>query len=171
MATLRIRQGVYFIDYYLDGKRIRKSVGRSKSLAELALKNLQKTLGRNAGSPERVNSELEYIMDKFLIYARINQAPNSYKKYTSMVCTLKGFLSLCPDIKKFSQLTPRFFSDYEHYRKDQGIENVTINRELGLLRSLKMMMTEKQWGEQEVSCSNKDSSKGMLDNDKTKDLP
>ena len=41
MATLRHRNGSYFVDYRINGRRFRKDVGRSKRIAELALKDLE----------------------------------------------------------------------------------------------------------------------------------
>ena len=39
MATFRKKGSGYFIDYRVNGRRLRKSVGHSKKIAELALKD------------------------------------------------------------------------------------------------------------------------------------
>lgn len=46
MATLRKKGDAYFVDYRLNGRRMRKSVGHSKKIAELALKDLEVKIAR-----------------------------------------------------------------------------------------------------------------------------
>lgn len=46
MATLRKKVNNYFIDYRINGRRMRKNVGRSKKMAELGLKDLEVKIAR-----------------------------------------------------------------------------------------------------------------------------
>lgn len=46
MARIYKRSPVYYIDYALNGRRIRKKVGKSKRVAELVLQNLEAKLAK-----------------------------------------------------------------------------------------------------------------------------
>tara|TARA_B100000315_G_C14573507_1_gene586824 strand:- start:2597 stop:2746 length:150 start_codon:yes stop_codon:yes gene_type:complete len=41
VATLRKRNGTYYADYRINGRRFRKSLGNSKKIADLALKDIE----------------------------------------------------------------------------------------------------------------------------------
>ena len=47
MPVLRKRDKNYFIDYRVNGKRVRKSVGKNRKIAELALKDIEVKLATN----------------------------------------------------------------------------------------------------------------------------
>lgn len=41
MGSVRKRGTAYYLDFYTDGKRIRKRIGKDKRIAELALKDAE----------------------------------------------------------------------------------------------------------------------------------
>jgi len=47
MASIYKRGGVWYLSFYLDGRRIRKRVGRSKRIAELARQETEVKLAKN----------------------------------------------------------------------------------------------------------------------------
>jgi hypothetical protein len=47
VATLRHRNGTYFADYRINGRRIRKALGSSKHIAELAVKDIEVKIAKN----------------------------------------------------------------------------------------------------------------------------
>ena len=47
MGAIRKRGKIWYIDYVVAGRRIKKRVGPSKSLAELALKDIEVKIAKN----------------------------------------------------------------------------------------------------------------------------
>jgi hypothetical protein len=56
MARIYKRAPVYYIDYALNGRRIRKKVGKSKRVAELVRKNIEVKLAKG----ELVNCNINF---------------------------------------------------------------------------------------------------------------
>ena len=136
MATLRCKNGSYFVDYRVNGRRIRKSIGRSKRIAELAVKDIEVKLARGELGFEKKDSDLNKLFEDFLGYSKTNHSPLSQKRYRSIVDNLKSFLNQYPYITKISQLGSKLFEDYKAYRKKDEVSNVTINMELRVFKTI-----------------------------------
>ena len=144
MATLRKRNGVYFVDYRVKGKRVRKSVGKSKKIAELALKDIELKIARDELDLIPKDYTLEKLFTEYLTYSKTNHAPTSYKRYRAILDNFKRFLNSIPCISKISQLTPKTFEDFKTFRKKESAANKTINIELQTLRC--MFNLSIKWG-------------------------
>ena len=46
MATIYKRKKIWYIDYRIDGKRVRRKIGPSKKVAEIELKNIEVKLSK-----------------------------------------------------------------------------------------------------------------------------
>jgi len=136
MATLRKRNGKYFVDYRVNGKRVRKSVGKSKKDAELALKDIEVKLAKNELGFLPKDQKLEKLFQEYLTYSKTNHAPSSYKRYRAIIDNFKSFLSEYPYLAKISQLNVKVFENYKTFRKKLGKANKTINMELDTLRAM-----------------------------------
>ncbi len=136
MATLRKKNGFYFVDYRVNGRRVRKSVGKSKRIAELAHKDIELKLARNEMGLEPKDGELNKLFTDYLEYIKTHLAPTSQKRYRGIVENFKAYLRLFPFISKTSQLSIKFFQDYQAHRKNEGAANKTINNELICLRAM-----------------------------------
>ena len=77
MATLRKKGNKYFIDYRANGRRIRKHVGSSKKIAELALKDFEVKLARKELGFEAKDKALETLINDFKGYCKTNLAPST----------------------------------------------------------------------------------------------
>ncbi len=136
MATLRHRNGSYFIDYRISGRRFRKDVGRSKRIAELALKDLEVKIAKGELGFDVKDSDLEQLFQEFLKYSVTNHAPASRKRYGGIVGNFKAFLAQYPYLTKISHLSLKLFEDYKGFRKEKGAANKTINLELQTLGTI-----------------------------------
>jgi site-specific recombinase XerD len=137
MATLRKRNGTYYIDYRVNGKRIRKSVGRSKKIAELALKDLEVKLAKGELGFIKKDSSLLKLFEEFRAYCRTNVAPSTQKRYKAILDNFLRFIeSEYPHLEKVSQFTPKTFEDYKSFRKQERAHNRTINSELTVIRMM-----------------------------------
>jgi len=145
MATLRKKENTYFIDYRVDGRRRRKAVGKSKKMAELALKDFEVKLARKELGFDQKDSTLHKLLFDFQAYCKTNVAPSTQKRYGAILNNFKRFLKTdYPHLEKISHFTPKIFEDYKGFRKGDGAENRTINAEMVVLRM--MFRLAMQWG-------------------------
>ncbi len=142
MATLRERNGTYFADYRINGRRFRKKLGRSKRIAELALKDIEVKVAKGELGFSVKDSDLENLFQEFLQYSKTNHAPASQKRYKAILDNFKGFLKDYPYLTKISHLTSKLFEDYKTFRKDKGAANKTINIELQTLGAMFNLATQ-----------------------------
>jgi site-specific recombinase XerD len=136
MATLREKNGFYFVDYRVKGRRVRKSVGKSKRIAELVLKDIELKIARNEAGLEPKDSDLAKLFAEYLVYIKTHLAPKSQQRYRAIIDNFKAYLKLFPFITKVSQLNLKLFEDYQAHRKNEGAANKTINNELICLRAM-----------------------------------
>ena len=79
MATLRKRNGVYFIDYRINGNRIRKTVGPSRKTAGVTLKEIEVKIAKGQIGLDKESEKLQFLFDDFLSHTEISHLPKSYK--------------------------------------------------------------------------------------------
>ena len=84
MATLRKKGNTYFIDYRVNGKRKRKSVCRSKKIAELALSDFEVKLAKGDLGFEKKDAELKKLYEEFISYCKTNVSPSTQKRYKAI---------------------------------------------------------------------------------------
>ncbi len=144
MGKIRQRGKIWYIDYIVNGRRMRKRVGPSKTLAELALKDIEVRIAKNELGFLPKDSDLQKLFREFLEYSKTNHAPNTIKRYAAIVENFRGYLVRLPFITKLSQLEAKIFEDYKAYRKGQEAKPKTINMELQTLKSI--MTLAVKWG-------------------------
>ena len=145
MATLRSKGNAYFIDYRVNGRRLRKSVGRSKKIAELALKDLEVKLAKNELGFLKQDGAYQKLLLDFRNYCKTNLAPSTQKRYKAILDNFNRFLKTTyPYLDKLSQFTPKVFEDFKQFRKEEEAENRTVNHELIVVRM--MFRLAIQWG-------------------------
>jgi len=138
------KSGKYFIDYRVNGKRFRKIAGKSKRIAELALKNIEVKIAKNEFGFEQKDSDLYSLFNEFLTYSKTNHSSSTQNRYRAILDNFKRFLKGHLYLTKLSQLTIKTFEDYKAYRKNDGAANKTINIELGCLRLMSNLAIK--WG-------------------------
>jgi site-specific recombinase XerD len=144
MGAIRKRGRIWYIDYIVAGRRIKKRVGPSKSLAELALKDIEVKIARNDLGFLAKDSDLQKLFQEFLQYSNTNHSPNTVKRYRAILDNFKRYLANLPFITKLSQLDAKIFENYKAFRKDEGAKPKTINIELQTLKSI--MTLAIKWG-------------------------
>jgi len=150
MATLRQKNKAYFIDYRVNGRRVRKTVGRSKKIAELALKDFEVKLAKNELGFLKADQSFEKLLSEFKAYWQTNLAPSTCKRYGAILDNFLRFFSQSPiRLEKLSQFTPKAFEDFKQFRKSEGAENRTVNAEMIVIRMMfRLAIT---WGYQKVN--------------------
>jgi len=157
VATIYKREGVYYIDYRVDGKRIRKRIGRSKQIAELALKDIEVQIAKGEIGFVQEDRSIFDFLKQYLEFSKTNHSPATYNRYRAIIDHFQRFLDQHPRITKLSHLKPKLFEDYKTWRRTsyvmpngqpinegqeppetatRGAKTNTINMELGTLRTI-----------------------------------
>ncbi|MFA5140658.1 MAG: tyrosine-type recombinase/integrase [Elusimicrobiota bacterium] len=131
---------VWYLDYAVDGRRVRKRIGRSKRLAELALADIQVKLERKEIGFAIKDRGLKDFIAEYLTYAKGNKAPKSYDRD---VVTLGHFTEFIK-ADKLGAVTASKLEGYKSWRREQGAKPSTLNRELNTIKA--MLNKAVAWG-------------------------
>jgi len=127
------KKGTYwYLDYNLEGQRVRKRVGQSKKLAELALADVQVKLERKELGFAAKDRPLSDFIDEYLVYSKANKAPETCQRDAITLGYLKDFIRG----DRLSSITAHQLEGYKAWRKEAGKEPSTINRELNTIKAL-----------------------------------
>lgn len=168
MGQIYKRQGIWYVDLRINGRRFRKKAGKSKHLAELALKDLEVKAERNQlGFLEQKNISIKAFFGEFVKYSETNHRPATTVRYKSVIKNLSEFLALTPAIVTLRDLTPEVIEKYKQYRKtttvtkngkpadkvkqysiQKGAKSYTVNFELGTLRTILNLAIKQKYLEQ-----------------------
>ncbi|MEO0124515.1 MAG: tyrosine-type recombinase/integrase [candidate division WOR-3 bacterium] len=135
------RKGVWYIDYSFNGRRVRRAVGTSKKMAELALKEIELKIvkGKFLGIAETKEVLFDNLCAEYLNFSKANKAAQSYRRDQVNVKNL---------LKSFSGKLVSEISAYELERyKSLRVKEVTpasVNRELSCIKH--MFNKAVQWG-------------------------
>lgn len=158
MGSIYKRGNTYYIDYRVNDKRIRKKVGKSKQVAELALKDIEVKIAKNEiGFLTEKDKDIREFFAQYQEYSKTNHSSKTFARCRAIIDHFLRFLDEHPHITKLSQLRPKLFEDYKIRRKSEwvtpngipidpnkpipkkatrGAKTNTINMELGTLRTI-----------------------------------
>ncbi len=122
MARIYQRGKNWYLDITYQGRRVRKRIGTSKRMAELALKDAEvKVIKKEFGFASN-DISIESLIEKFLEYNRTNHRASTLKRYKAVTDHFKRFLvEKRKDVVKLSQLTPEVIEGYKAFRRDEWI--------------------------------------------------
>ena len=164
MASIFKRGKVWYLSYYVGGKRVKKAVGKSKKVAQLAQADIEVKLAKHeVGLPveeeKPKDKNIDEFFNEYFSYSRTNHSKNTTKRYRAIIDNFKAFLELYPGIKRLSQLQPNLFEQYKTHRRNGGngdngdmeeengaktAKTNTVNMEIQTLRSIFKLAI--QWG-------------------------
>jgi integrase len=135
MAKPYKRGNTWYIDYRIAGKRIRKAIGRSKKMADLAAADMQLKIDHiRAGFVDPRVSLADFFSSTSERISRMS--PRSGQRYTEVKNHFKAYLEAVPNPpRSISEITSRFMSQYATDRRATGLNPVTVNYELRVLHS------------------------------------
>ena len=109
------RNGTYwYLDYAVDGRRIRKRVGKSKKLAQFALADVQVKLERKElGFQAKDKNRADFIAE-YLDYSKTNKCHGSYVRNEIVLQTFKGFAQ----VERLRAITPQLIESYKKFRSE-----------------------------------------------------
>ncbi|MGB8657663.1 MAG: hypothetical protein WCE90_07750 [Candidatus Zixiibacteriota bacterium] len=109
MPFIYQRKNVYYIDYRVDGKRIRKRVGKSKQIAELTLKDIEVQLAKGEISSVPKDHDLSDFLTQYMEFSKTNHSPATYERYRAIIDHFLTFLDKHPRITCNGQAQNRLF--------------------------------------------------------------
>ena len=122
----------WFLDYTVDGRRVRKRVGKSKKLAELALADVQVKLERKELGFQAKDKNLADFFAEYLDYSKTNKSHGSYVRNEIVLRTFKGFA----EVERLRAITPQLIESYKKFRLEGGTKASTINTELNTIKAM-----------------------------------
>jgi integrase len=136
------RQGNWWIDFYHQGKRIRRKVGPSKKVAEMALADVQVKKAKNdfLGVCDPKKILFKDFANEYLEYSKANKAKSSYERDDTVIH--KHLITVwCK--QNLQRITARDIENYKLCRVEK-VTASTVNRELALISN--MFRKAVEWG-------------------------
>ena len=122
MASIFKRGRVWYIDVRYKGRRIRRKVGTSKKVAELALHDAEVKIAKEEFGFVRKDLSIDRLIEDFLEYNRTNHRASTAKRYKAITDHLQAYLAAKrSDVIALSQLTPQVIEGYKTWRRDQWV--------------------------------------------------
>ena len=126
------KKGVcWYLDYAVDGRRVRKQVGSSKKLALLALADVQVKIERKELGFQTKDKNLADFFAEYLDYAKTNKTHGSYVRNEIVLRSFKGFAK----VERLLAITPQLIESYKKFRSEGGTKPSTINTELNTIKA------------------------------------
>ncbi len=134
------KQGVWWIDYYINGHRKRERIGPDKRLAETVHRKRKVEIaeGKYLDRQRPVTTTFDELAEAYLPYARDQQQKRSWTRDRTSITTLKAYFGG----KRLAEVTPASIEQYRAWRRAtisrRGIPvtPATINRELACLKRM-----------------------------------
>ncbi|MFC1833191.1 tyrosine-type recombinase/integrase [Thermodesulfobacteriota bacterium] len=128
------KNGNWWIDFYHQGQRIRRKVGPSKKVAEMALADVQVKKAKNdfLGVCEPKRIVFKDFAAEYLEYSRANKAQSSYERDETVVRA--HLLPVWADYQ-LARITSKMIEDYK-LKRLESVAPATLNREMNTIKSL-----------------------------------
>lgn len=140
MGNIYSRNGIFYVDLRVQGRRIRKKAGKIKKLAELMLNDLEIKAERNQlGFLDRKDISIKVLLEEFRRYSQANHRPASQARYRAVVNNFLEFIQKETQINRLSQINGDTIEKYRMYRRSgdgSGVKAYTINFEVRALRTI-----------------------------------
>ena len=135
MGTIRKIGKSWWIDYRVNGKRSRKRIGRSKRIAELALKDVEVKIAKGRAGFETKKISIHKFFEEYINYINVTLAHRSATRYKAVIDHFGEFINTLEN-------PPRYIQDItsallEHYKQSRvgTVSNQTVNFELVALKT------------------------------------
>ena len=137
MATIFERNGTFYLNYAVGGKRVRRVIGSDRRNAELCLQELAYRLHRGDIQVSRPEISIHQAISRFLTACERKNAHSTCKRYES---ALKHFTDLLTNqfpIQFIHQINKLMILDYAGIRLSQKPKpkRKTVNTELTIIRT------------------------------------
>jgi len=137
MASIYKRGRIWYLSYYSSKKRVRKHVGKSKKLAELAREEVEVQIAKDElGWKEVQDYTFHEFAPKYLEYLKGNVRPTTYLRYRKTLEHFTNYLSQHQSLHvRLSQVPFHLIEEYKQKRVSL-VKPLTVNVELKVLKAL-----------------------------------
>ena len=137
MASIYKRGKIWYLSAYVNGKRVRKRIGKSKKLAELAREEIEVAIAKGElGWGNLRDPNFHHFKREYLGYVVVNTRPTTYVRYKEALEHFTDFLlSFGNSPQKLSQISFHTIEEYKQTRVAL-VRPLTVNTELTVLRAL-----------------------------------
>ncbi len=104
MATLYQRNGQYYLNYSINGRRVRKSVGKERKEAEIYLEELRYKLFKGDIRPEKPEIPIEFFFDRYLANCNARLTKGTNIRYRNAIKHFREFFTTHCPIQFVSQI-------------------------------------------------------------------
>jgi len=139
--SLRKRGNTWVVDYYVNGKRVQRSVGPDKKLAEAIWSDIKVKKYTGQLFPER-KVPLGRFLDEYLAYSETNKSAQTYKTDIGRIKIFRDFLER-HGVQLINEITPPLIEKFKAERSKVN-SVVTVNRYIQLAKALVQKTVE--WG-------------------------
>ena len=158
MPRIYKRGKTWYLDIIANGRRVRRRVGPSKRIAQLALRDAEVKVARDEYGFAKKDIGIEKFFERFLEYSQANHQKTTTNRYRAVMDHFAFFLQeKYPNIGSVSQITTEIIDRYKVARKDawvnpngdavesdddvkgytrRGARAHTINFEIGTLKTV-----------------------------------
>ncbi|MDE2490377.1 MAG: tyrosine-type recombinase/integrase [Elusimicrobia bacterium] len=124
--------GIWYLDYQVEGRRVRKRVGSSKRLAELARADIEVKIERKEAGFAVKDRNLRDFIAEYLGYAKGNKTENSLARDAITLRHFSDFIKA----DKLSGVSAARIEAYKARRRELGAKPSTLNRELNTIKAM-----------------------------------
>jgi site-specific recombinase XerD len=122
MARIYKRNSIWYLDIRVHGRRLRRRVGASKKIAELALKDAEVKVAKDEFGFTKLDIGLAKLIEQFLEYNRTNHRTSTMRRYQAVTDHLRRYIAeKRPDVIMLSQLSTETIEGYKTYRKESWV--------------------------------------------------
>lgn len=122
----------WYLDYQVEGRRVRKRIGKSKRIAELARADIEVKLERKETGFAVKDRALKDFIAEYLNFAKGNKALQSYQRDELTLRHLTEFIK----VDRLGAITPSALEAYKAHRVGKGTKPSTLNRELNTIKAM-----------------------------------
>ena len=131
--NLRKRNGVYYIDTYIHGRRVRKSLETSDE--KEAKRRRDTLLGRKAANQwgaVAVDISLDDLRDRYTVFSEVNHAPNTTARILADFKRFREF-SKAQTVREVTAEHVELFKAWQQKKREHKLHPTTINDSLARL--------------------------------------
>jgi len=133
MARIYKRKDIWYVDYHYKDRRFRKRIGKSKKIAEFALKDIEVKITKDELGILKRKVRIEKFIAEYLAYIKVNKRGKTANRYREIIEHFRNFTQE-NKIIILSEIEPSFIEKYKQERL-KAIKPITVNYELRLLKA------------------------------------
>ncbi len=136
------KERVWYIDYYVEGKRKREKVGTNKKLAKQVLDKRKTQIAENKFLDIKRIIKIK-LKDFIKLFIDTYSQPNK-SSWKDDSIRLNGFAEFCGQNVFLEEVTSYKIEEFKRYKLKEGIKSSTVNRYLTILKTMYKKAIE--WG-------------------------